>query len=218
MFPKLTKFCPSRTLATLGLALGGIVVLDIQPVGAATLVEFTGGTGVDVGPMFVGQSVITPEGQVPFNNITFNWFFVPPFQSPAPGPGMPTAFGTLFLLDREYRGNPRDLSPEIPGVLAQALTADQGEYRFDPNLILKPGTEYFFYTNASQFALTGSPVDETPGRFYFTRSESENFIPFSADANFRLSGTPVPTPALLPGLLGMAWAALRKRQAEAEDE
>lgn len=35
--------------------------------------------------------------------------------------------------------------------------------------------------------------------------------------SYQISGTPVPTPALLPGLIGMGVAALRKRKGEAEE-
>ena len=82
----------------------------------------------------------------------------------------------------------------------------------------------------TQFAAAGSSVPESPEQFGFTPTLA-NYVRFNVLSNYgyyatglyevQFDGTPataptaVPTPALLPGLIGLGVAALRKRKAEA---
>lgn len=196
-----------------------------QPAQAATLVEFTGGTGFDPFDLFPGQSLTTPQGNLPWNNLAFNWFALP--ETCVAGAIAPdactlqsVAFGSLFLLEQEYLGTPNALGDGVPGFVAQTSQIANGRYVFDPQVVLQPNRQYFFYTDTSSLRLTGSPTSALPTeQFYFTRDSAENFVStapdigfFGADGNFRLTGRPVPTPALLPGLVAMGIAAWRRRQ------
>jgi hypothetical protein len=51
-----------------------------------------------------------------------------------------------------------------------------------------------------------------------TGSFSGNQVPGSSDFSLRLNATAVPTPALLPGLVGLGVAALRKRKGEGAEK
>jgi len=215
MPPKLLALCLVAPLTTVTAIAGATPLAPEQPAYAATLVEFTGGTGLDSLELFPGQSLTMPEGPRPWNQLSFNWFSFSESSLLTP-----TAFGTLFLLDQEYLGTPAGLNETLSGFLAQTSQISAGRYVFHPQVTLQPGQQYFFYTNASGLMLTGSPVGVNPGgRFYFTRQDTGNFI-FEdqasnfegADANFRLSGRPVPTPAMLPALVGLGIAAVRRRR------
>jgi hypothetical protein len=207
----------ATSMTTLALVAGGTLVSSIQPASAATIItEYTGSTFF--GSTFPGQSVTTSNNPLPWNNITFNWFsdITTPDKLAVTDP---TAFGTLFLLSQEYLGTPDDLSPATSGFLAQSQSISGGQYIFDPGVTLQPNTEYFFYTNASG-TISGSPDGYPGGKAYFANGSSFNFFfdidDGGSDNSFRLSGTPIPTPALLPGLIGMGVATFRKRRTEAE--
>lgn len=215
MLPKLLVLCLVAPLATFPVVVEAASFTSEQPAYADTLVEFTGGTGLDPLELFPGQSLTTPEGPLPWNQLSFNWFSFSAFSLLTP-----TAFGTLFLLEQEYLGPPVELSETVPGFLAQTSQISDGMYVFNPQVTLRPGQQYFFYTNASGLMLTGSPVSAYPGgQFYLSRQSTGNFIfedrasSFDgADANFRLTGKPVPTPAMLPALVGLGIATVRRRR------
>jgi hypothetical protein len=196
----------ATTVTTLALTTGATLFNSVQPATAATITEFTGGT--QAANLFPGQSVTTDSSSLPWNNITFNWFS-------DEAATIPTAFGTLFLLTQEYLGTPAGLSAATPGFLAQSQSIVGGQYVFDPSVTLQANTQYFFYTNAIGLSTGTSNGTYPGGNFYGSSGLSFRFAP-GQDANFRLSGTPIPTPALLPGLVGMGMIAFRKRRAEAK--
>jgi hypothetical protein len=122
-----------------------------------TLVDVTDSINVTSGAVgtdnYAGQSFVIP-GTGTFSAIRFNWYTFH---------GTPTAFGTLFLLDREYLGLPGDLGPSTPGYVGQAdavvegtpgpLDEVKGEYVFasgttqKSGVTLRAGTKYYCYTN-----------------------------------------------------------------------
>lgn len=68
-------------------------------------------------------------------------------------------------------------------------------------------------SSIGQVALT---APNAPGNGTLAQFNNTTFLGFSNNAGdqaFRLHGTPIPTPALLPGLIGMGVAAWRKRKA-----
>lgn len=113
------------------------------------------------------------------------------------------------------------------------------EFAFNTGGInLNPGQQYVAFLSASNF-FDGNPGTTGMGTiipdgdvydgggfvFYnngsnFNLLTSDSWDSFSDrnDAAFKASFTPIPTPALLPGLLGMGVAAWRKRKAEAQTE
>jgi hypothetical protein len=117
-----------------------------------TLVSVTESINVTTGATgtwnHAGQSVTIP-GTGTFSSVRFSFYT---FR------GTPTAFGTLFVLDREYLGLPGDLGPSTPGYLGQAAAVVEGnpgpmddvkgEYVFPTSVALKGGGKYWFYTNA----------------------------------------------------------------------
>jgi hypothetical protein len=174
-----------------------------RSVEAVPIAEFT--TGVNSGTFFVGQSVTTP-GTGPWNELTFNWF--------DPN-GAAVAGGTLFVYDQAFAGTPAALSAAAPGFIGQSATIVAGVWHFDPSVILQANTLYFFYSNvALSVSGSGGPATAYPGgSAFFSNGVEAFFTDLDDDANFRLTGTPVPEPA--SGLLlltGLAAARLARRR------
>ena len=155
---------------------------------------------------FFGQSFTTVTA-MPETNISFNFFSDIPASTPA-------AFGTGFLLSQAYLGTPADLSAATPGFLAEA-TASGGHYSFGAAATLQPGTQYFFYENASIPAgsITGGPSAYTGGGDSYSPSGG-NFPPplSTAGSNFLVTGTlaSVPEPSTF-ALLAVAAAGIGLR-------
>jgi hypothetical protein len=153
-----------------------------------TLAEVTAGeTGTSNN--YVGQSVAI-EGRGAFNRIRFNWF---------DRSGAPVAFGTLYILDREYLGTPPDLSESTAGFIARSEAIADGQYIFHPGVVLRGSRQYWFYTDTQGAFMTsffGSTYDG--GDMYVTGMPDLPFHKAGAsgpvppppgtfiDANFRL--------------------------------
>lgn len=163
----------------------------------------SGGTGTW---NYAGQSVTMP-GSGTYSSIRFNFYT---FHK------TPTAFGTMFILDREYLGLPGDLSAATPGFIAKTDAAIEGnpgplddvkgEYVFPSNVSLKGGTKYWFYTNKmGSFAgsfdtdiysggdkyLTGHPTQPFRKSHASGRMVGGTYLPppdVYTDANFKLQG------------------------------
>jgi hypothetical protein len=173
--------------------------------------------GPDIETFFLGQSVLTPIGG-PWNRLSFNWF--------ADGPGtIPTATGSLFILDQEYLGTPNLLNSSTPGFVGQSQSISSGMYEFAPNVQILANKLYFFYTNVSITA-SGSPsdvYDNCPGvgcQAYIALSPTSSFAAFGGgvDANFGLTGTPIPEPAStwpLSGILVLMAGKVRRTHHQA---
>jgi hypothetical protein len=155
---------------------------------SVTLAEVTSGS-TGTSNNYVGQSV-TIEARGAFNRIRFNWF---------DGAGAPVAFGTLFVLDREYLGTPPGLSESTPGFIARSEAIVGGQYTFHPGVVLRGGRQYWFYTETQGAFMTsffGSTYDG--GDMYVTGMPNLPFHKAGAsgpvppppgtfiDANFRL--------------------------------
>lgn len=96
------------------------------------------------------------------------------------------------------------------------------------NVNILASTDGITYTPISgaptQFAI-GAFADPTPAQQYSFAPVLAQYVRFSVLSNYggasagfnevQFDGTPIPTPALLPGLIGMGVAALRKRRADA---
>lgn len=175
-----------------------------RPVEAVPIAEFT--TGVNGGTFFVGQSVTTP-GAGPWSDLAFNWF---------DSNGGAVAGGTLFVYDQAFAGPPAALSAAAPGFIGQSATIVAGTWRFDPSVILQANTLYFFYSSvALSVSGSGGPATNYPGgSAYFSDGAQAFFTDLDDDANFRLTGTPVPEPAsgllLLTGLAAVRLARRRR--------
>jgi hypothetical protein len=155
---------------------------------------------------WAGQSVTTPPG-AGFGNVRFAWYHYNPR-------GAVTAFGRIYVLDREFLGVPADLSPSMPGFLARSepeasgLTNTQGsEYTLPDSLVLAGNTTYWFYTDKQGAFATSFDKDVySGGNLYVTgfptnpfrkspasgRMVNGVFVPappgVTTDANFRLRG------------------------------
>jgi hypothetical protein len=159
---------------------------------------------------WVGQSVTIPSG-ADIGNVRFAWYHYNPR-------GETTAFGRIYVLDREYFGLPGDLSPSMPGFLARseaelASTTGGGgtqgsEYTLPSSLVLTGGRKYWFYTDKQGAYAHTFDQDLYAGgnkyhtgyhglAFYVSRASGRMvngvFVPAPAgvttDANFRLRGT-----------------------------
>jgi autotransporter-associated beta strand protein len=139
----------------------------------------TAGTFSDPTSIYIGQSFTTAAGAKE-TNITFNFFS----NSPAT---TASANGVGFLLSAPYTGTPNNLSSSTPGFLGQA-NASGGVFTFSPNVVLAPGTVYYFYENAPTpvNGVTGGNVIvggqgyisslPAPGGPFAAAAESFNFL------------------------------------------
>jgi hypothetical protein len=174
-----------------------------RSVEAVPIAEFT--TGINGGTFFVGQSVTTP-GTGPWNDLAFNWFDLS---------GAAVAGGTLFVYDQAFAGTPAALNAAAPGFIGQSATIVAGVWHFAPSVILQANTQYFFYSNvALSVSGSGGPATAYPGgSAYFSNGAEAFFTDPVDDANFRLTGTPVPEPATgLLVLTGLGAARLARRR------
>lgn len=81
----------------------------------------------------------------------------------------------------------------------------------------KPDTNGQFQARISGFLNPGaSPVDDKNSGFNTFKFDSQ-VDAFTNVTSIKLATTPIPTPALLPGLIGMGIAAIRKRKSEEID-
>jgi hypothetical protein len=185
----------------------------VGPGSIATLVDVPLSVDVTEGLVgtwnWAGQSVTTPPG-AGFGNVRFAWYHYNPR-------GETTAFGRIYVLDREFLGVPGDLSPSMPGFLARSepeasgqngLTNTQGsEYTLPESLVLAGNTRYWFYTDKQGAFATSFDKDVyADGNLYVTgfpsnpfrksvasgRMVNGVFVPappgVTTDANFRLRG------------------------------
>lgn len=158
---------------------------------------------------WAGQSVTTPPG-AGFGNVRFAWYHYNPR-------GETTAFGRIYVLDREFLGVPGDLSPSMPGFLARSepeasgtsggLSVQGSEYTLPDSLVLSGNTRYWFYTDKQgAYAYSFDKDLYADGNLYVTgyfanpfrkatasgRMVNGVFVPappgVTTDANFRLRG------------------------------
>jgi hypothetical protein len=148
-----------------------------------TLVEHQN-SGIQTGPAYVGQSLLVTGG--PFNDVRFNWI-----GRLVGGARRASAFGTLYVLSREYLGTPFDLSPATPGFVARSAAIVSDEYIFENSVILSAG-RYWFYSDTTGPFTTGNGNTYPEGDCYVL-GEGSMFRKFAVrtltdfvDAEFRL--------------------------------
>jgi hypothetical protein len=153
---------------------------------------------------WAGQSVTTPPG-AGFGNVRFAWYHYSPR-------GETTAFGRIYVLDREFLGVPGELSPSMPGFLARSEPEASGgaqgsEYTLPDSLVLAGNTRYWFYADRQgAYAYSFDQDLYADGNLYVTGISSSPFrkgvasgrmvngvfVPappgVTTDANFRLRG------------------------------
>ena len=158
---------------------------------------------------WAGQSVTIPSG-ANVGNVRFAWYHYNPR-------GETTAFGRIYVLDREFLGVPGDLGPSMPGFLARSepeasgtsggLSTQGSEYTLPDSLVLAGNTRYWFYTDKQgAYAYSFDKDLYADGNLYvtgyfanpFRRSVASGrmvngvFVPappgVTTDANFRLRG------------------------------
>jgi hypothetical protein len=126
-----------------------LTLVDVAP----TVEVTAGGTGTW---NWAGQSVTIPAGGT-FTSLRFNWYL---YSQQA---GQPTAFGRLYILDREYLGLPGGLGPATEGFVGRSDRIENNEYVFASDVRLSGGRKYWFYTD-TQGAWSGSfDTDIYPG-------------------------------------------------------
>jgi len=162
-------------------------VSALRPV--ATLVDVTESINVTAGYTgtwnWPGQSVTMPAGSG-FNNIRFQWFT---------HQQAPTAFGQLYILDREYLGLPGDLGPSTPGVVARSESVTDNQYVFASTVTLKGGTRYWFYGDKQGSFVTSFDTDTyAAGDLYVTGYHAQPFRKCPASGRMLGPGTYVPPP------------------------
>lgn len=190
----------------------GACLLGTRPIAAAVIVEHP--SALFVQDQFIpGQSFLTP-GPSGWNNLRFNWFS-------DIATTLPTAFGTLTLLDQEYLGTANNLNGATPGFLGQSLGIVAGQYVFDAGLALNPNTQYFVYTSQAGLLAGETLGTYADGILYSDNGFGPNGVFFqfaTQDAAFRLEGsrapvTTVPEPSTLAlgGLVLLGFAKRRWR-------
>jgi hypothetical protein len=165
-----------------------------------TLVNVTDSIKVTTGAVgtwnFAGQSLTIP-GAGRFGTVRFNWYTYD---------GTATAFGTVFVLDREFLGLPAELGPATPGYVGQAdatiegnpgpLDPVKGEYVFPAGMTLQAGTKYWFYANKQGSFVYSFDTDIYPGGdLYVTGVQTMPFRKAPAGGKYVNGGVWVPPPA-----------------------
>lgn len=161
----------------------------VSPASLQTLVDVTTGLEVTAGQTgtwnWAGQSFTVP-GAGTFTDLRFHWYS---FQRSA------AAFGTLYLIDREYVGLPQGLGPHTPGYLARSERITDSAYVFAPGVTVTGGAKYWVYTD-TQGAFAGSfDQDIYPGGdLYLTGFPTNPFRKAPASGRM-VNGVYVPPPA-----------------------
>ena len=162
-----------------------------QAAARTAIIDITGGITGTTG--YPGQSFTTPPGKA-LRFVRFNWY-----QRTL----VATAFGTAFLLDREYLGTPAGLSATVPGFIASAAATGDA-LRFSEDVSLSPSTRYWIYANVQgDFSGDFDSNTYSGGDAYSAALMNRNFSKAEAfsvstgpnpnvniDWNFRLLATP----------------------------
>ncbi len=200
-----------------------IAFLQVSQAEVITSYSTPGGPAQLNGSIEIGQSITTPN-TIPHAQITFNFYGSGsnPFTE-----GDPIAGGEMFLLTQLYQGVADDLSTSTPGFLAvtDSIQADGigTEWVFDPGLILRPNTSYYFYArNVPSIGKALTQNNPYPGGAYYQalNGTGTTFGPSGQnDWHFELEGTPVPEPStlclcLLLGIGGAFNARKRRKYRE----
>lgn len=221
-----TKKSTKRAARTLQAALVLAAAFTGTEAMAGVIVEHIPPNPITGGEYYYGQSVKTPTtGEGPWNNIQFNYYGWDNDWNT-----IPLAFGTLYLLDREYLGTPYDLS-SASGLLATATTTDNQYWKFESGVTLAEGTKYWFYTDSSGKAklnnASSRPWEQyADGDLYKSDGDPTYPIVFRSEVNtdmvFTLQtdsggGASVPEPASLTlcGVLSLAGLAFARRRRKA---
>lgn len=197
-------FLASLAVAGSGCAQNGATTDPSSPTSPSgslvTLVNVTDSINVTGGGTgtwnYAGQSVTIP-GSGSFAGVRFNWYTFH---------GTPTAFGTLYVLDRDFLGLPDDLGPSTPGYVGHAaaviegnpgvLDDVKGEYVFPAGMTLRAGTRYWFYTSKQGNLVTSFDTDiYAGGDAYLAGYYAVPFRKAPASGRMTGPGVYVPPPA-----------------------
>ena len=161
---------------------------------------------------WAGQSVtIPPGGNVA--SVRFSWYLYSHRDQRVDA----TAFGRIYVLDREFLGVPGDLSPSMPGFLARSEDQGSGfsngqliqgaEYTLPESLVLTANTRYWFYTDTQgSFSYSFDKDLYAGGELYSTGYFSNPFKKSQASGRMIAPGVYVPPP---PGVINDANFRLR---------
>jgi hypothetical protein len=131
---------------------------------------------------YPGQSVSIPAGT--YSHLRFQWYAYN---------GQATAFGQLYLLDREYLGLPAGLV-SAPGLVATTAAIESGEFAFDDAIEIAGGRTYWFYADAQGSFAHSFDVDTYPGGIgYVTGILSQPFRRTQASGRM-VNGVLIPAP------------------------
>ena len=125
---------------------------------------------------YVGQSVTIP-GNVAVGNIRFNWYTYRSGADQAARNQTPTAFGSLYVLSREYFGVPAGLSASTPGYVGKSASIAEGQYFFPASFTLAGGAHYWFYTDAGGSFVTSFNVSSYPGGDMYNTGQTDPAFP-----------------------------------------
>lgn len=154
-----------------------------------TLVDVTTGLDVTSGTTgtfnWAGQSFVVPGSGI-FAAPRFNFYS---FQK------APAAFGSLYLLEREYLGLPGGLGSTTPGFIARSAPGANGVYEFASDVRLTAGRRYWVYTD-TQGSFAGSFDQDIyeAGDLYVSGFPTQPFRKAPASGRM-VNGTYVPPPA-----------------------
>jgi hypothetical protein len=196
----------------------------------------------DASPATTGSTIL-PGGGARFLNVSTSQNFAEQFLLPQDTTltgidiytlqfAAPTVGQSVTVrLWSDNAGTPSTLLQNFTEVLA-AVDTDGANTSLNPGVVrafasfttpftIAANTRYWIGmsgTGASigQLGLTGGTIPNGDGTL--ARFNGTTFLGFPGDTGdmaFRLQGTPIPTPALLPGLVGLGLAAWRKQRREA---
>jgi hypothetical protein len=200
---------------------------------AATIDSVTTGSLADNSSNAEGQSFLTPNVGIGWNNIEFNWYTSTDLSAPTTANLVPyaPAGSNVFIFTEAYTGTPGgldsltaaqkiadDFIAESTGTVADG---SGNAYTFALTLALQANTEYFIYSDT----VYANPIVSSTGgsgdlQRYRALGSSDDYLgPNNTTTVFTLQGTPVPEPITISifgaGLVGAAVVRRRKKAKQA---
>ncbi len=158
-----------------------ILGLTTAQVQAETIREYLGGIYNDARTLSaVGQQVPTGDG-TGWEDLEFNFFSAVPDVTPV-------AWGTLYLLDQAFIGQPDQLSAQTPGYIASAVAVN-GKWRFNPAVAIAANTTYWVYTDSVSPGILSAGINDTETEVSVFATNGGDFSPIL------LPGPPPPPPS-----------------------
>jgi len=229
------RMSPAKPLTLAALMACAVFVVVPSVASATTIDSFIGGTLVDNSNNAEGQSFLTPNVGISWDDIEFNFYTSTNLAAPTTANLVPyaPAGSDVFIFTEAYTGTPAgldSLTTGVDGLIAEStgiVTDGSGNaYTFAPTLTLLGNTEYFIYSDtvyANPIVDSSSSGGSGDLQRYRALGSTDDYLgPNNTTTEFTLQGIDpvrVPEPISISifgaGLLGAAAMRRRKKSKQA---